>query len=52
MTNIELVLPTGEKAPIVTGLQDKPYDEASLNGIVNALKLVPTENVKEAMNGL
>uniref|UniRef100_T1GJX9 BPL/LPL catalytic domain-containing protein n=1 Tax=Megaselia scalaris TaxID=36166 RepID=T1GJX9_MEGSC len=52
MTNIELVLPTGEKAPIVTGLQNKPYDEASLHGIINALKLVPTENVKEAINGL
>lgn len=52
MTKIELIMPTGDVAPILTALLNQPYNEDKLNGIANALKLTPTENVKAAINGL
>lgn len=52
MTKIELAMPTGEIAPILTSSLNQPYEEDKLNGIANALKSTPTENVKAAINGL
>ncbi|XP_073813135.1 lipoyltransferase 1 [Musca autumnalis] len=52
MTDIGIVMPSGERVPVVSQLQNKPYNEKNLNGIISALKLVSTDNVKQAINGL
>lgn len=52
MTDIGIVMPSGERVPVVSKLQSKPYNEKNLNGIISALKLVSTDNVKQAINGL
>ncbi|EDW79670.1 uncharacterized protein Dwil_GK17909, isoform A [Drosophila willistoni] len=52
MKDICIQLPQSEqRVPVVTPLQGKAYNEQNLNGIVAALKLVSTSNVKQAMNG-
>lgn len=52
MSDISIIMPTGERLPIVSQLQNKPYNENNLNGIIGALKLVSTDNVKQAINSL
>ncbi|XP_061387233.1 lipoyltransferase 1, mitochondrial-like [Musca vetustissima] len=52
MTDIGIEMPSGERVPVVSQLQNKPYNEKNLNGIISALKLVSTDNVKQAINGL
>ncbi|XP_013108710.2 lipoyltransferase 1, mitochondrial [Stomoxys calcitrans] len=52
MTEIGIEMPSGERVPIVSQLQNKPYNEKNLNNIISALKLVSTDNVKQAINGL
>ncbi|XP_017867084.1 PREDICTED: lipoyltransferase 1, mitochondrial [Drosophila arizonae] len=52
MTKISLQLPQSEQlVPVVTPLQGQAYNEQNLNGIMDALKLVSTSNVQQAMNG-
>lgn len=52
MTKIDLQLPQSEQlVPVVTPLQGQAYNEQNLNGIIEALKLVSTSNVQQAMNG-
>lgn len=52
MSHITIALPSGEPLPVVSHLQNKPYNEKNFNGIIKALKLVSTDNVKQAINGL
>uniref|UniRef100_A0A1I8NXJ0 BPL/LPL catalytic domain-containing protein n=1 Tax=Stomoxys calcitrans TaxID=35570 RepID=A0A1I8NXJ0_STOCA len=52
MTEIGIEMPSGERVPVVSQLQNKPYNEKNLNNIISALKLVSTDNVKQAINGL
>jgi len=52
MTDISLVMPSSDRMPVVSSLQNQPYNEKNLNGIIGALKLVSTDNVKQAINGL
>lgn len=52
MSDISIIMPGGERLPVVSQLQNKPYNEKNLNGILGALKLVSTDNVKQAINGL
>ncbi|XP_055855040.1 lipoyltransferase 1, mitochondrial [Episyrphus balteatus] len=51
MSDITITMPTNEVVPIVSELKDKPYNEDNLQGIIGALKMVSTDNVKQAMNG-
>lgn len=52
MTKIDLQLPQSEQpVPVVTPLQGQAYNEQNLKGIIDALKLVSTSNVQQAMNG-
>ncbi|KAH8405152.1 hypothetical protein KR222_005441 [Zaprionus bogoriensis] len=52
MSKIDLQLPQSEQpVPVVTPLQGQAYNEQNLNGIIDALKLVSTSNVQQAMNG-
>lgn len=51
MTDIGIVMPSGERVPVVSQLHNKPYNEKNLNGILSALKLVSTNNVQQAING-
>lgn len=50
--DIVLKLPTNEILPVVSRHMNQPYTEENLHGIVDALKLVSTDNVKQAINGL
>ena len=52
MTDINIVMPSSERVPVVSALHQQPYNENNLNGIISALKLVSTDNVKQAINGL
>lgn len=52
MSEISIVMPTGERLPVVSQMQDKPYNEKNLNGIIKALKLASTDNVKQAINSM
>lgn len=52
MTGISIVMPNSERVPVVSGLHQQPYNENNLNGIIGALKLVSTDNVKQAIYGL
>jgi len=52
MTDITILMPNSERVPVVSALQHQPYNENNLNGIISALKLVSTDNVKQAINGL
>ncbi|TMW42988.1 hypothetical protein DOY81_011930 [Sarcophaga bullata] len=52
MSDITIALPSGERLPVVSHLQNKPYNERNFNGIIKALKLVSTDNVKQAINSL
>lgn len=52
MTDISIVMPSQERLPVVSALHQQPYNENNLNGIISALKLVSTDNVKQAINGL
>lgn len=52
MTDISLVMPNSGRVPVVSALLHQPYNENNLNGILGALKLVSTDNVKQAINGL
>ncbi|XP_055908993.1 lipoyltransferase 1, mitochondrial [Eupeodes corollae] len=51
ISEMTITMPTNEAVPIVSELQGKPYNEDNLQGILGALKMVSTENVKQAMNG-
>ncbi|KAH8384590.1 hypothetical protein KR093_001802 [Drosophila rubida] len=52
MASIGIQLPqTDQMVPVVTPLQGKAYNEQNLNGIIEALKMVSTSNVQQAMNG-
>lgn len=52
MTKIDLQLPQSEQpVPVVTPLHGQPYNEQNLKGMIDALKLVSTSNVQQAMNG-
>ncbi|XP_064536510.1 lipoyl amidotransferase LIPT1, mitochondrial [Drosophila montana] len=52
MSKICLQLPQSEQlVPVVTPLQGQAYNEQNLNGIMDALKLVSTSNMQQAMNG-
>lgn len=37
--------------PVVSSLKGKPYTEDNLSGIIDALKGVSTDNVRQAING-
>lgn len=52
ISEITLTLPSNDIVPIVSNLVNEPYTEDKLHGIMDALKLVPTDNMKQAMNGL
>ncbi|XP_037945753.1 lipoyltransferase 1, mitochondrial [Teleopsis dalmanni] len=52
INNINIIMPNNEEVPVVSGLQNKPFNEKNLNGIITALKLVSTDNVKQAINGV
>lgn len=52
MSEINITMPGGERLPVVSQLQSKPYNEKNLNGIIKALKLVSTDNVKQAINSM
>uniref|UniRef100_A0A1A9WHX1 BPL/LPL catalytic domain-containing protein n=1 Tax=Glossina brevipalpis TaxID=37001 RepID=A0A1A9WHX1_9MUSC len=52
MTHINIVMPNGDKLPVVSQFQNKSFNEKNLNDIIGALKLVSTDNVKQAINGL
>lgn len=45
-----LVLPTTEEIQVVSTLKGQQYNEDNLNNVVEALKGVSTDNVKQAMN--
>ncbi|KAM8713137.1 hypothetical protein ACLKA7_013450 [Drosophila subpalustris] len=52
MANISIQLPQNDQlVPVVTPLQGQAYNEQNLNGIIDALKMVSTSNVQQAMNG-
>ncbi|KAH8405622.1 hypothetical protein KR215_004482 [Drosophila sulfurigaster] len=52
MSKIAIQLPQSDQlVPVVTPLQGKAYNEQNLNGIIDALKMVSTSNVQQAMNG-
>ncbi|XP_017838783.1 lipoyltransferase 1, mitochondrial [Drosophila busckii] len=51
MNNISVQLPQSEQPiAVVTPLQGQAYNEHNLNGIIDALKMVSTSNVQQAMN--
>ncbi|XP_055372610.1 lipoyltransferase 1, mitochondrial-like [Condylostylus longicornis] len=52
IVDIKLILPKTEPIPVVSSLLSKPYSEENLHQIINALKLVSTANVKQAINGM
>ncbi|CAD7088538.1 unnamed protein product [Hermetia illucens] len=52
ITNITLTLPTNDVVPVVSNLLNQPYTEDSLHGMMDALKLVPSSDMKQAMSGL
>lgn len=52
IADISITMPSNEVVPIVCELKDKPYNEENLQGIIGALKMVSTDNVKQAMNGI
>lgn len=52
MVEIAIVMPNGEHLPVVSQLQNKPYNEANLKSILRALKLTSTANVKQAINNM
>lgn len=47
---ITITSPNADPIPVVSTIRGKPYNEDSLNGIVQALKGASTENVKHAIN--
>lgn len=52
MAKIGIQLPQSDQLlPVVTPLQGQAYNERNLNGIIDALKMVSTSNVQQAMNG-
>uniref|UniRef100_A0A1B0FHZ4 BPL/LPL catalytic domain-containing protein n=2 Tax=Glossina morsitans morsitans TaxID=37546 RepID=A0A1B0FHZ4_GLOMM len=52
MADINIVMPNGDRLPVISQFQNKSFNEKNLNNIVGALKLASTDNVKQAINGL
>lgn len=52
MTDISLTLPSNDVVPCVSTLVNQPYTEDNFHGIIDALKLVSNDNVKQAIHEL
>ena len=48
--DISITLPNNEPIPVVSKLKGQEYTEDNLHGIIEALKGVKSENVKQAIN--
>lgn len=50
--NVTITHPeTADEFPVVTTLKGQAYSEDNMSGILDALKGVSTENVRQAING-